>query len=101
LPEVAATGRPHRTPRSWRASGPLSYQAPRPPRLARGQLRCLVLAHLRAFPDLDFTPLDLERVLGHSHGAVRTVCQQLVGEGLARLTSASPHRYQAAPTPQP
>jgi hypothetical protein len=90
------TGRPRRTHRARRAAGPLFYQAPRRPRLARGELRALVLVHLRRFPNLDFTPLDLERVLGHSHGAIRTVCQQLVTEGLARRTSASPHRYQAA-----
>jgi hypothetical protein len=90
------TGPPRRAHRARRASGPLVYRAPSPPRLARGELRALVLAHLHRFPHLDFTPLELERVLGHSHGPIRTVCQHLVAEGLARSTSASPRRYQAA-----
>jgi len=89
------TARPRRTHRTRRAPGPLAYRAPRPPRLAPGELRALVLAHLHAHPQLDFTPRDLARVLGRSHGAIRTVCQQLVDEGLARRT-ATPARFQAA-----
>ena len=75
---------------------PLAFQAPRPPRLAPGELRALVLTHLQKYPQLDFTPRDLARVLGRSHGAIRAVCGQLVDEGLARRTSSSPARYQAA-----
>ena len=62
--------------------------------MAPGELRALVLAHLRRFPLLDFTPKDLGRVLGRSHGAIRTVCAQLVEEGLARRTG-TPARFQA------
>ena len=90
------TARPRRTRRTRRAPGPLAYRAPGPPRLAPGELRALVLAHLQRFPELEFTPRDLARVLGRSHGAIRAVCGQLVDEGLARRTSSSPARYQAA-----
>jgi DNA-binding MarR family transcriptional regulator len=90
------TARPRRTHRTRRATGALAYRAPRPPRLQPGQLRAMVLAHLQAYPRLDFTPRDLSRVLGHSHGAISAVCKQLVAEGLARRTSATTQRYQAA-----
>ena len=88
------SARPRRTHRTRRAPGPLAYRAARPPRLAPGELRALVLAHLRTYPQLDFTPRELSRVLGRSHGAIRAVCARLVEEGLARRT-ATPARYQA------
>jgi hypothetical protein len=90
------TARPRRTHRTRRAPSPLACLAPRPPRLAPGELRALVLTHLRAHPHLDFTPRDLARVLGRSHGAIRAICAQLVNDGLARCTSSAPARYQAA-----
>ena len=88
------TARPRGTHRTRRAPGHLAYQAPRPPRLAPGELRALVLTHLHSYPELDFSPRELSRVLGRSHGAIRTVCAQLVEEGLARRTG-TPARFQA------
>jgi hypothetical protein len=55
-----------------------------------------VLAHLRAHPRLDFSPRELARVLGRSHGAISTACKHLVADGQARCTSSKPQRYQAA-----
>jgi len=91
---VAVSARPRRTHRTRRAPGPLACRAPRPPRLAPSELRALVLAHLRTYPRLDFTPQELSRVRGRSHGAIRVVCGQLVEEGLARRTG-TPARYRA------
>jgi predicted component of type VI protein secretion system len=93
---VAMTARPRRTHRTRRAPAALAYRAPRQPRLAPGELRALVLAHLRAHPHLDFTPRELGRVLNRSPGGIRAVCQRLVAEGLARCTNPSPARYQVA-----
>jgi DNA-binding MarR family transcriptional regulator len=89
------TARPRRTHRTHRAAAPVAYQAPRRPRLAPGELRALVLAHLQRYPQLDFTPKELARVLDRSHGAIRAACAQLVDEGLARRTG-TPARFQAA-----
>lgn len=87
------TGQPWRTHRTRRT---LVYRAPRPPMVAPGELRAMVLAHLQRFPQLEFTPRDLARVLGRSHGAIRAVCAQLAADGLARRTSGAPARFQAA-----
>ena len=93
---VAVSTRPGRTHRARRAPAALAYRAPRPPRLAPGELRALVLAHLRTYPELDFTPRDLARVLGHCHGAIRAVCAHLVDDGVAHRTRSTPARFQAA-----
>lgn len=88
------TGHPHR-PR--RGPSPLAYRAPRRPPLPAGQLRELVLAHLQAHPQLDFSPAELANVLRRSRGAVINACRRLVDQGQARRTSEQPQRYQATP----
>jgi len=70
----------------------------RPP-LPGGQLRAMVLAHLSAHPQLDFSPTELARVLGRptSRGAIINACKHLVKQGLAMRTQDRPQRYRAAP----
>ena len=80
---------------------PNTTPKPAPPRpaLGPGELRALVLAHLREFPELDFTPGELARALRRptSRGAIIKICHNLVGEGLADRTQQRPQRYRATP----
>jgi len=73
------------------------YQAPRRPALPAGQLRAMVLAHLRTHPKLDFSPAEIANALGRpkSRGAVINSCKRLVEQGLATLTQQRPQRYRA------
>ncbi|MDT0268571.1 hypothetical protein RM844_19985, partial [Streptomyces sp. DSM 44915] len=48
-------------------------------RLAQGQLRDLVTAHLTAHPDAEFTATEIARVLDRSAGAVATALVRLPG----------------------
>lgn len=73
----------------WFASNPVP-----PPRLGYGQLAPLILTHLRNYPDKDFTPYDLAKVLGHSHGAIRRQLKRLVVDGAVAETSQRPARFQ-------
>ncbi len=77
------------------------YTAAHRPPLPAGQLQAMVLAHLQAHPDLDFSPNELARVLGRptSRGAVINACKHWVALGLAVRTQDTPQRYQAAPIP--
>jgi hypothetical protein len=58
-------------------------------------MQALVLAHLRAYPHLDFTAGELARALHRSRTAIVTACQRLVDAGDARCTQQQPRRYQA------
>ncbi|GAA1215426.1 hypothetical protein GCM10009665_01560 [Kitasatospora nipponensis] len=68
------------------------------PRLAPGQLHQMVLAHLRANPEHDWTPTKLSQALGRSSGATANALDTMVARGEAVMTSAKPRRYQAAVT---
>lgn len=74
-----------------------------PVRLAPGQLRALVLAHLRRYPDLDFSPTDLARAIGRpgSRGAVINACRHLTEHGQAVRSQDRPQRYRGTPPGQP
>ncbi|MBT8225644.1 MAG: hypothetical protein HKP61_15575 [Dactylosporangium sp.] len=76
---------------------------PQPLRLAPGQLRARVLAHLHRHPDLDFSPTDLARAVGRpgSRGAVINACRQLTGRGQAVRSQDRPQRYRSTPPDQP
>lgn len=63
-----------------------------------GQLRDLVRAHLAAYPDAEFTPHAIGRVLGRSSGAVANALDRLTALGQAQLTSDHPRRYKAEQT---
>jgi predicted ArsR family transcriptional regulator len=64
-------------------------------RRADGQVEQLVLAHLRAHPQLDFSPYELAKVLGLSHGTVRRHLLRLAASGLVRQTARKPARFQS------
>jgi hypothetical protein len=67
-------------------------------RLADGVLAALLLDHLRAYPAQDFSPYDLAKVLGHSHGAIRTRLLTLADTGTVVRTRIRPARFQIART---
>jgi hypothetical protein len=60
-----------------------------------GQLRDLVAGHLASYPDAEFTPHAVGRVLGRSSGAVANALDRLTALGQAQLTSEHPRRYKA------
>jgi hypothetical protein len=63
-----------------------------------GTVADLVLAHLAAYPDAEFTPMELHRVLGPSRGAIIRACHRLTRAGHIRRTGQAPQRYQANQT---
>jgi DNA-binding GntR family transcriptional regulator len=63
-------------------------------RLPYGQLTPLILNHLRTYPHLTFTPWELAKVLGHSHGAIRRTLLRLADDGTVDQTSRHPARFQ-------
>ena len=91
--------------RHRRASAPLvPATAPRRQPLPAGQLRALALTHLRAHPELDFSPAELANALGRptSRGAIIRSCYQFAACGLAVRTQDRPQRYRAtAATAEP
>ncbi len=93
------------SPRRRFASRPDPASPYRPPRrapLPAGQLRDLVLAHLRAYAHLDFSPAEIANVLGRpqSRGAIINICKRLTDQGLVVRTRQRPARYRAADIPQ-
>ena len=54
----------------------------------------MVLAHLAAYPRTSFTPWELGRVLGHSHGTIRRILVRLAAAGLVDQTSWQPARFR-------
>jgi hypothetical protein len=65
--------------------------------LPAGALQQMTLAHLRAHPELDFSPAELANALGRpqSRGAIIRACHQFTADGLATRTQQKPQRYQA------
>jgi hypothetical protein len=66
-----------------------------PVRRRYGQIPQLVLAHLAAYPQLDFSPYELAKVLRASHGTVRRHLLHLADAGRVRRTRVAPARFQA------
>ncbi|MEV6986749.1 hypothetical protein AB0M95_36585 [Sphaerisporangium sp. NPDC051017] len=66
-----------------------------------GALRDRVHAHLIEFPDKDFTPYEIGKVLDASSGAVANALDRLVNLGDAVLTCERPRRFALAPTANP
>ena len=91
------TARPRRA-RPARAGAHLAPITPRRTPLPAGQLRDAVLAHLRKFPHLDFSPHELAKVLNRprSRSAIAAACRRLVELGEAVRTQKKEQRYQAA-----
>lgn len=72
------------------------HRNPRP-RLANGQLIALVIAHLRANPDLDFSAPEVAKALGRSHGTVYRILLGLAEAGTVIRTQQDPARFRIAP----
>jgi len=70
-------------------------------RLPYGQLAPLILAHLATYPHLPFTPWELAKVLGHSHGTIRRTLLRLAAAGTLAQTSKRPARFQHTQQPIP
>ncbi len=66
-------------------------------RLAPGQLHQMILEHLRAHPEQDWSPTKISQALGRSSGAISNALATMVTRGEAAMTCAQPRRYQAAP----
>ena len=64
------------------------------PRLVAGQLTALVLDHLHAHPQLDFSPYELAKVLGRSHGTIRRTLLHLADHGAVTRTQQRPARFR-------
>jgi DNA-binding GntR family transcriptional regulator len=60
-----------------------------------GQIPLLVLDHLHAYPQQDFSPYELARVLRVSHGTVRRHLLRLAAAGRVRRTRLRPARFQS------
>lgn len=67
------------------------------PRLADGALAPLLLDHMNTYPG-DFSPYDLAKALGHSHGAIRTRLLALADTGEVVRTRIRPARFRIART---
>jgi predicted ArsR family transcriptional regulator len=67
---------------------------PRHARRPDGQIELLVLAHLRAHPQLDFSPYELGKALSVSHGTVRRHLLRLATAGQVRRSSLTPARFR-------
>lgn len=63
-------------------------------RLPYWKLAPLILAHLRTYPHADFSPWELAKVLGHSHGTIRRTLLHLADAGTVTRTSQRPARFQ-------
>lgn len=109
---ISPTGRPTRPPDPPPADPDIANRPatfgdlPRPAvaanhdgttRLPDGQLAVLVLAHLRAHPDADFSPYELAKMLRRSHGSIRTRLLALTASGQVMRTRTRPARFQLHP----
>jgi len=59
-----------------------------------GQVPLLVLGHLHAHPQLDFSPYELAKALRVSHGTIRRHLLRLAAAGRVRRTRLKPARFQ-------
>jgi hypothetical protein len=66
---------------------------------APGELRTKVAAHLKAYPDTEFTPHEIGKAIGHSAGAVANALERLVALDEAVCTTERPRRFTAATPP--
>ena len=62
-------------------------------RLRKGELRAMVLAHMRAHAGEAFTPTAVAAALGRSAGAVSNAMVTLVNEGALSQVSDRPRRF--------
>ncbi|HEU5024112.1 MAG TPA: MarR family transcriptional regulator [Spirillospora sp.] len=95
---VRCAGSVRRTTRTTIGRTGSGTGAPRPSsdRSAPSPLRPLVANHLNAYPDREFTPGEIAKVLDRSSGAVVNALDTLVARGEAVLTCERPRRFQTA-----
>ncbi|GAB4054767.1 MarR family transcriptional regulator [Catellatospora paridis] len=79
-------------------NGRRPYRRTGTPRLAKGELRGLVLDYLREHPDLEFGPTAIAKALGRADGAVINACNKLAANGQALRTQDAPARFKATPS---
>jgi hypothetical protein len=65
-------------------------------RLGSGQLRDMVLKHLRDHPDEDFSPSAMGKALARSSGAISNACDRLQADGAVTRTSDKPRKFRIA-----
>ncbi|WP_414504769.1 helix-turn-helix domain-containing protein [Streptomyces sp. NEAU-L66] len=65
-------------------------------RLAPGALRQMVIDHLRAHPDHEFTATRISRVIEKSSGAIANALDKLVGQGIAEQVNDRPRQFRLA-----
>jgi predicted transcriptional regulator len=65
-------------------------------RLAAGGLRALVVEHLTAHPEEEYTPSNLSKILERSAGAISNCLDTLVGTGIAEQTCEKPRRFRCS-----
>lgn len=67
------------------------------PKLGKGGLESLVVAHLAAHPKAEVTPSEMGNKLNRSSGAIGNALERLVKAGKAVRTSDRPRRYRHKP----
>ena len=77
------------------ATTPKAKQAGRA-RLPKGELRALVLNHLRSRPGEAVSPTAAAKALGRSTGAVGNALERLAASGEVVQASTTPRRYAAS-----
>ena len=65
-------------------------------RLGSGQLRDMVLKHLRDHPDEDFSPSAMGKSLARSSGAISNACDRLQADDAVIRTSDKPRKFRIA-----
>jgi MarR family protein len=93
-PQSGPDAATHRLPAARVARQAVSDASAGRGRLSYGQLTPLVLAYLAAHPQASFTPWELGRVLGHSHGTIRRILTGLAEAGAVDQTNARPARFR-------
>ena len=81
------------SPRKGRRASESERRAESGPRLGKGELRALVLAHLQAQHDEAVTPSAVAASLGRSAGAVSNALLTLTDEGAAVQVGEHPRRF--------
>lgn len=80
-------------PKRGRRTSDFAWRTESGPRLGKGELRAMVLAHLQAQHDEAVTPTAVAASLGRSAGAVSNALMKLTVEGAAVQVGEYPRRF--------